>query len=229
MFLRVGFLILSFLVALPGAGKEPLPVFVPPTDTPGLPRVLLIGDSISMGYTLPVRRLLAGEANVHRPPTNCGPTSNGLQNLDAWLGDRPWAVIHFNFGLHDLKYMDAQGKLVAVEKGRQQIPLAEYEANLRTLVTRLKATGARLIWCSTTPVPLGAQGRIPGSENEYNAAAARVMREAGVTIHDLHAFASAHLAEIQRPRDVHFTNPGSERLAQEVAAAIRRALAAATP
>src|SRR5437762_2496146 len=27
-------------------------------DVPGLPRVLLIGDSISIGYTLPVRKLL---------------------------------------------------------------------------------------------------------------------------------------------------------------------------
>ena len=39
-------------------------------DTPGLPRVLLIGDSISIGYTLPVRRLLAGKANVHRIAVN---------------------------------------------------------------------------------------------------------------------------------------------------------------
>lgn len=45
----------------------------PITDTPGLPRVLLIGDSISMGYTLPVRDLLKGRANVHRIPENGTP------------------------------------------------------------------------------------------------------------------------------------------------------------
>ena len=40
------------------------------TDEPGLPRVLIIGDSISMGYTLPVRELLRGKANLHRIPMN---------------------------------------------------------------------------------------------------------------------------------------------------------------
>src|SRR5512137_2492523 len=43
------------------------PAFAPVSDDPKLPRVLLIGDSISIGYTLPVRKLLAGKANVHRP------------------------------------------------------------------------------------------------------------------------------------------------------------------
>jgi len=48
-------------------------------DDPDLPRVLLIGDSISRGYTLPVRRALAGKVNVHRAPENCGKTLNGIR------------------------------------------------------------------------------------------------------------------------------------------------------
>ena len=47
----------------------------PVEDIAGLPRVLLIGDSISIGYTVPVREILKGKANVHRPLTNCGPTT----------------------------------------------------------------------------------------------------------------------------------------------------------
>ena len=78
-------------------------------DTPGLPRVLLIGDSITIGYTLEVRELLKDQANVHRIPTNGGPTTNGLKNLQVWLGDSKWDVIHFNWGLHDLKYVGADG------------------------------------------------------------------------------------------------------------------------
>ena len=35
-------------------------------DDPKLPRVLLIGDSVSRGYTLAARKYLAGKANVHR-------------------------------------------------------------------------------------------------------------------------------------------------------------------
>ncbi|QDV66172.1 SGNH/GDSL hydrolase family protein [Crateriforma conspicua] len=67
-----------------------------------LPNVLLIGDSISIGYTTAVRSQLSGVANVYRPPTNCGPTTRGVEQIDQWLGDRKWDVIHFNFGLHKL-------------------------------------------------------------------------------------------------------------------------------
>ena len=38
----------------------------PISDIAGLPRVLIVGDSISIGYTLPTRSLLSGKANVHR-------------------------------------------------------------------------------------------------------------------------------------------------------------------
>ena len=61
------------------------------------PRVLLIGDSISRGYTLPVRAALAGRANVHRAPENCGPTANGLKKLDVWLGPGRWGCHSFQF------------------------------------------------------------------------------------------------------------------------------------
>src|SRR5258708_38523820 len=77
-------------------------------DDPALPRVLIIGDSISIGSTDPVRELLHGKANVHRISENGGPTSNGVKKIDQWLGggkDAKWNVIIFNFGLHDLKIM----------------------------------------------------------------------------------------------------------------------------
>jgi len=47
---------------------------------PALPNVLLIGDSISMSYTVRVRERLAGIANVYRAPDNCRSTR---QTLDA--------------------------------------------------------------------------------------------------------------------------------------------------
>ncbi len=208
------------------AKREPNPVFASVEDQPGLPRVLLIGDSISMGYTLAVRKELKDFANVHRPATNCGPTTNGLANLDKWLGDKKWDVIHFNWGLHDLKYMDEKGALVDPKSAgaRQQVPPEQYEANMRKLVARLKQTGAKLIWCSTTPVPEGSSGRIADEAVAYNAIAAKVMQENDVAIDDLHAFAKSRLAEIQRPANVHFTDPGSEVLAKQVAESIRLAL-----
>ena len=110
----------------------------PVTDVEGLPRVLLIGDSISIGYTVDVRAMLKGKANVHRPLTNCGPTTTGLQKLDEWLETggkgKKWDIIHFNWGLHDLKYMGPDGKNLADPKAKTskpQVSQADYEKNLR--------------------------------------------------------------------------------------------------
>ncbi len=208
--------------------KAPNPVFAPITDTPGLPRVLLIGDSISMGYTLPVRAALAGRANVHRPPVNCGDTARGVQSVDAWLGTSKWDVIHFNFGLHDLKSLDASGQLADAAKGGKLVASVEvYEANLRKIVARLKQTGAKVIFATTTPVPAGTVGRPEHAELPYNAAAVRVMRELGVAVNDLHAFVKTRQAELQRPANVHFSDTGSARLAEVVVAALAPALPAA--
>ena len=188
-------------------------------DTPGLPRVLLIGDSISIGYTLPVRTLLAGRANVHRINGNAGPTSNGVFLIDSWLGTGKWDVIHFNFGLHDLKRLD---------DGMQQVPLQAYERHLGLLVQRLKRTGARLVWATTTPVPEGkvSPPRLPADVLLYNTAASRIMKENGVAVNDLYSFAISRLSEIQQPVNVHFTSSGSELLARQVAQAVELALRA---
>jgi len=191
-------------------------------DDPALPRVLLIGDSISMGYHAATAAALKGKAVVQRPKTNCGPTIRGLQQLDQWLGQGKWDVIHFNWGLHDLKYIDQRGQRDL--KGKQQVPPAEYEKNLQELVRRLKATGAVLIFATTTPVPKGASGRIPGDAAAYNKIAIKVMKENGVSVDDLYALATPQLDKIQRPANVHFTPEGSKVLAAQVANSILKAL-----
>jgi lysophospholipase L1-like esterase len=202
----------------------PHPALMPITDQPGLPRVLLIGDSISMDYTLPVRAHLRGRANIHHPPENCGDTGRGLRRLDPWLGSGHWDLIHFNFGLHDLKYLDAQGNYVPPTQGRQVTPPRQYEANLRELVVRLRKTGARLIYATTTPVPAGTLGRVAGDERAYNAIARRVMAELGVPVDDLDAFVTSRQAELQLPRNVHFTDAGYLQLGAVVAASIETTL-----
>lgn len=193
-------------------------------DVPGLPRVLLIGDSISIGYTQPVRARLRGQANLHRPGENGGSSTYGLSRIDEWLGTGRWDVIHFNFGLHDLKYLDAKGTYTTPDLGRQVNSVEQYRANLQVIVKRLQATGAKVIFATSTPVPAGATGRVAGSEAAYNAAALEVMRAAGVAVDDLHAFAAPRLATLQQPHNVHFTPEGSQQLADVVAASIRAAL-----
>jgi hypothetical protein len=180
-------------------------------DVPGLPRVLLIGDSVSRGYTQAVRRELAGRANVHRAPANCGPTASGLKHLDVWLGDGRWDLIHFNFGIHD-----------------RNTPIPEYAGRLATLVERLreKAPRATLVWAATTPIPDLPDGKqTAASVVERNAAALDVMTQHGVIVNDLFSAVSPHLAEYQPPNDVHFTAAGYDFLGQRVAQAVSNVLA----
>ncbi|MBN2316834.1 MAG: SGNH/GDSL hydrolase family protein [Sedimentisphaerales bacterium] len=191
---------------------------------PPLPQVLIIGDSISIGYFEPTQKLLEGKADVVHNPGNAAHTANGLQKLTQWLGDTQWDVIHFNHGLHDLKYIDEKGKNIVVEKGKQQIPIEDYEINLEAIVTRLKATGAKLIFATTTPVPDGTGIRVKGDAEKYNRVALQVMNRHGIAIDDLYSFALPRLGDIQRPKNVHFTPQGSELLAEQVANSILKAL-----
>lgn len=205
--------------------KPVAPHFLAPDVDPALPKVLLIGDSISIGYTLGVRKSLAGEANVWRPAVNCGPTTRGIEMLDQWLGDIDWDVIHFNFGLHDLKHIGKNGQLADLRNSKGiQVPIDQYAENLRQIATQLKATGATVIWRETTPVPEGAKGRVPADAVRYNAAAAEVIEQVGgIETDPMFQFATEKLS-LQRPADVHYTAEGSTALADHVADVIRTAL-----
>jgi acyl-CoA thioesterase-1 len=191
------------------SGYIKVPVFAESKDVPGLPRVLIIGDSISMYYKPEVRRLLAGKANVYRVPDNGKSTMYGLKNMDDWLGDGNWAVIHFNFGLHDI---------VVMPSGQHQVPIEDYGKNLRQLLQQLRATNAKLIWAATTPVPSGSSNRHEEDVLAYNAAAKKIMDENRIPIDDLHAFVDARpdKATMQWPANVHFRAEGSAVLAEEV-------------
>ncbi|MSU48255.1 MAG: SGNH/GDSL hydrolase family protein [Opitutus sp.] len=202
----------------PGLLKSYPEAFAPVAEDPKLPRVLLIGDSISIGYTPAVRGLLGGVANVQRIPDNGGPTTRGLALIDEWLGDGRWDVIHFNFGLHDIARVNA---------GQPRVTAADHGKNLRALVARLKATGARVIFATTTPVP-NAEVRPVRRDADviaYNAIATGVMAADGVAVNDLYAMARPRLDAIQQPANVHFTSEGYRALAEPVAAAIRAQLA----
>ena len=100
---------------------------------------------------------------------------------------------------------------------------ARYEAQLRSIVTRLKKTGASLVFATTTPVPDGVRPfRAPADAVEYNRVARAVMNEHHVPINNLFAFVVPRLAELQNVRDVHFSKEGSAALGKEVAEVILR-------
>ena len=207
-----------------------------PLDEPF--RVLLLGDSISIGYTAEVRRILEGRALVVRPTSanggaeNCAGTNNaltleegGATKLERWLAleGGAWDVIHFNFGLHDLKRVNPEsGRNSNDPKDPHQAEPERYGAQLAQVVELLEATGARLVLATTTPVPEGdlRPYREPADSVLYNELAVGVAAEAGLQVNDLYGFSQPRLALIQRPENVHFHPEGSGLLAAQVANAI---------
>ncbi len=197
-----------------------------------LPNVLIIGDSISIGYTPFVRELLKTRAKVFRPmidentPENCEGTTKGVQNIERWItgsGDENsgsrWDIIHFNFGLHDIKHVDpVTGENSNNPKHPLQADLKHYKKNLEFIVGKLKATGAKLIFATTTPYPDNVEGvlRDPGMPVKYNRAAIKIMNINNIIINDLYAFMLPRMSELQQPKNVHFTEDGYFALAQKV-------------
>ena len=132
-------------------------------------------------------------------------------------------VIHFNFGLHDIKRIDPNsGKASTNPDHPPQATLEVYTAQLEKITEQLQGSGAVLVFATTTPVPEGGvrPHRDPKDVVVYNAAAVAMMKERGIAVNDLYAYALPRLDELQRPVNVHFTATGSNALAQEVAEVI---------
>lgn len=201
------------------AGLLPSTLFAGRTGK-SLPRVLLIGDSISIGYTPFVSQMLLGQAEVIHNEGNAQNTGTGLKMIDKWLGNISWDIIHFNWGLWDLAYRSTSSKVYGNRdkvNGTITHSLKEYGQNLKRLVERLQKTSAKLIWANTTPVPPGEAGRISGDARKYNSIAEDIMKKNDIPINDLYSYMINHMDKYQiRYGDVHFTKEGYEFLAKEV-------------
>ena len=99
-----------------------------------LPKVLIMGDSISIGYTPHVVENLKGVAEVQRHKGNAGPTIRGVAKIEEWLGNGKWDLIHFNWGLWDM---------YGWEYHQEDRSPEAYGQRLEFLVARLKKTGAQ--------------------------------------------------------------------------------------
>jgi lysophospholipase L1-like esterase len=189
-----------------------------------LPTVVLVGDSIRLGYAPLVAKRLEGKAIVISAKPNGEDSGNVLKNLDEWVINEKPDVVHLNAGLHDLKHTD---------KG-YQVSLADYQKNLRSILERIKKeTTAKIIFATSTPIldNLHAQrkagfDRFEADVQKYNAAAAAVMKEAGVPVNDLHKLVEEGGREKLFLRDgTHYTPAGYEMMADVVTASILRSLA----
>tara|TARA_B100001093_G_scaffold488963_1_gene526674 strand:- start:2445 stop:3119 length:675 start_codon:yes stop_codon:yes gene_type:complete len=207
---------LSFVSSLSG-GPDPFSEpFDNPVDNPDFPRVLILGDSISIGYTPRVRKLLNGKANVHRPGTNCRWSAYGDENVLEWIGDKKWDLIHFNFGLWDW-YGWKQ-----VNKATPQ----SYAKSLEGIVRKLKKTGAKLVFGVTTPPCVGPEKKVKLIVTEeraeaFNRAAEVVMKKYGVAINDLYSVIGKDRSNYQLgENDVHYNDTGRDLLAAQVSKVI---------
>ena len=194
---------------------------------PPRPHVLLVGDSISIGYHDAAVAALADVADVTRVPGNGGTSGNILERLEEWIVAVRPDLVHINCGLHDLARRPAEGL-------EPRTPLHLYEAQVRRIVERLSAeTEAAVVWASSTPVNDERHRlrknfqRRQDDVAAYNAAADRVMRELRVPIDDLHAVVvDAGADALLGPDGVHFRDDAYKRLGAAVADAVRNVLAA---
>ena len=189
---------------------------------PETPNVLIMGNSISIGYTQYVRKALGRRADVCRVPVNCAETRKMLENHKLWLGDGQWDVIHFNWGLHDLKRLTDDGKLDATRRAERLVPVNEYKKNLEKIIQILKQTGARLVFATTTVIPPEASGRVVGDEEIYNAAALEVLKNhPDITIDDQYT-SMLNFPEGRRElKDVHHFPIGQLKLGYQAGGIIR--------
>lgn len=219
--------IFSFLLFSLSADEPEAPT--PEQPASDLPKVLIIGDSISIGYTPFLAHSLERKAIVQHHEGNAEHTGTGLKQLSNWLGETPWDIIQFNWGLWDICYRHPDSKEQGhrdKERGTLTTSLDQYEKNLEQLVVRLKKTGAHLIWANTTIVPEGEAGRILGDDLRYNEVASKIMNRYDIAITDLNLVSRSFPQSLfTQPGNVHFTKEGYRRLATRALEGIESVLA----
>jgi hypothetical protein len=187
-----------------------------PNPDPALPWVLLIGDSVTNGYSGYVVKQLNGKANVDLWITPAWLGSELFQSAPTVVKMRPYRVIHFNeSGLH------------AWAKGR--IPDGQYGPLMRSYLQLLhkSAPQAQLIWATTTPVTaLGAPGKLDELDQliaERNEVCKPIVRSEGIPIDDLYGVLSIHL-DLAAGDRFHWTDKAYGLLADAAASSIRSEL-----
>ncbi len=183
-------------------------------------KILLIGDSISIGYAPHVTDTLMGQLQVTHNEGNAEDSRNILANLDAYLAaNKDAGVVHLNCGLHDIKRLDGVKS--------QLVPLDEYGRNLREIIAKLTADRRQVIWAHTTPVADTIHNcvkdfrRFESDVLAYNSVASDIASEAGLAINDLHAAViAAGVAQCLDEDGVHMTEAGNRACGEAVAMVI---------
>lgn len=182
----------------------------PGNPDPALPNVLLIGDSITRAYYPAVARGLEGKANCYYFATSA---SVGDERLPQQIGQYftmirvPFAVVHFNNGMHGWKY--------------SEVEYARYFEELPTAI-RAAAPRAKLVWASTTPVRKDQPGGATNGRIEARNAIATRKLGPSIPIDDQYALMAAH-GDLHSD-DIHFNPEGSAIEAAQVVDIIAKLL-----
>jgi hypothetical protein len=193
-------------------GIEWCDIWISHANETGLPRVLLIGDSIARGYYAEVEKRLAGKAFVARVTTSAFLTDPAiLQQIASVLNNNTFEVIHFNNGMHGWQHSENEYQKA-------------FPKFLKAI--QMNAPKAKLIWATTTPIS-GLTNSPPSdpmqASNERienrNALALKQVQARHIAIDDLNALVKEH-PEYYRD-SVHFNSQGIAIQAEQVSARIK--------
>lgn len=203
-------ILISLFTTACGSGELPAPTDICEEPNPaddGRPDVLVIGDSISLGYT-PYTVLALPDLDVQHNPCNARTSRNGVLNIDSWLARRPhWDMVTFNFGIWDA--LDAY----AIDED-------EYRSNLHEVAQKIKAKATKVVFFLTTDIPENASSFTSGDEDRLNEIALEVMQAEGIPVVDLNAVSKNIPQNMKEPKGVHYSNEGYAILSQTVSATI---------
>jgi len=178
-------------------------------------KVMLIGDSIRLGYQDKVTEMLRGKASVAGPGENCRFAAYTLFCLSGWVPGDDYDFIQWNNGQWDTCHMP---------DGKIHTPLAAYLELQERIAGILKKRTKRLIFATTTPVwpEQFATASVHPRRNEdidaYNAAAVDLLKKLGVEVNDLNSPVKEDLKRYICDDMVHLTAEGALLCAERVAA-----------
>ena len=183
---------------------------------PALPRVLLIGDSICIGYKAMVIAALADKANVDVWPHPLFQSEKLNLALAKILKNGPYDVVHVNLGLHGV----AEGR---IKPGTYEPLTRQFIQIIRDAMPQVK-----IIWANTTQFTLKGQPTVLDPVKhptvlEHNRMAAKLMAELNIPVNDFFGLLINKL-ELGRGDTVHWTPPAYQILADQAVASIFVAL-----
>ena len=186
--------------------------------------VLLIGDSIRMGYDKSVKKTLENRANVIFPKVNCQFAAYVLRYFHEYfegLKGKDIDVIHWNAGLWDC---------LRLFEEEPHTPIEVYRYYIERICIRIKklCPDAKVIFSTSTSVlseKLDKNFKRYNEEIEaYNKVAVETVTKYGFAVNDLYAL-SRTLPENAHSDAVHYYTPvGTETFTNQVLSFVLPAL-----